>query len=150
MRIIRKTAAVVTALLLVVGCQGLPSDSERLTERTEPVEYNSVVFTDYNLQRSWSDGLLGEGGRYRLSVERHGQRRTETGTTEVFAVIRNHTDADYTLEARTHFVDRDGVPTDADAVWKRFTASANSLTAYREYSTSDQPLQYRVEVRELR
>ncbi|MFD1381724.1 putative periplasmic lipoprotein [Fodinicurvata halophila] len=68
----------------------------------------------------------------------------------MFAVIRNHTDADYTLEARTHFVDRDGVPTDADAVWKRFTASANGLTAYREYSTSDQPLQYRVEVREVR
>ncbi|MFD1381725.1 hypothetical protein [Fodinicurvata halophila] len=79
MRSIPNVAAVVTALLLVVGCQGLPSDSERLTERTAPVEYNSVVFTDYNLQRTWSDGLLGEGGRYRLSVERHGQRRMRRG-----------------------------------------------------------------------
>jgi len=33
--------------------------------------------------------------------------------------------------------------------WQRTTVPANSLSTYRELSTTAQPLQYRVEVREL-
>jgi len=146
-----KTLIAMTAAagLLTAGCTSLPSSSTKLTERTAPIEYNSVVFTDYDLSRSWSRGILGSGETYRLSVENHGQRQTETGTTEVFAVLRNHTDFDYQIEARTQFFDQDGVPTDARPTWQRSTVPANSVSAYRELSTGTQPLQYRIEIREL-
>ncbi|EDM46008.1 YcfL family protein [Marinobacter algicola] len=134
---------------LLAGCASLPSDSTRLAERTAPVTMNSVVFSDYNLKRTWSGGLFGDGERYRLSVVQHGQRATATGTTEVYAVLRNHTDYDYQIEARTQFFDQDGVPTDVKPTWQRTTVPANSLSTYRELSTTAQPLQYRVEVREL-
>lgn len=135
--------------LLVAGCTSMPSSSTKLEGRTAPVEYNTVVFTDYDLSRSWSEGIMGSGETYRLSVENHGRRRTETGTTEVYAVLRNHTDYDYRIEARTQFFDQDGVPVDAKPTWQRSTIPANSVSAYKTLSTSTQPLKYRVEVREL-
>ena len=127
----------------------MPSDSTKLTERTAPVGYNTVVFTDYDLSRTWENGIFGSGQTYRLSVVNHGLRRTETGTAEVFAVLRNHTDYDYQIEARTQFFDQDGVPVDAKPTWQRTTIPANSVSAYKTLSTSTQSLQYRVEVRSL-
>lgn len=146
-----RTLIAVTAAstLLVAGCTSMPSSSTQLTERTAPMEYNTVVFTDYDLSRTWNEGIMGSGQTYRLSVENHGRRRTETGTTEVFAVLRNHTDYDYRIEARTQFFDEDGVPVDARPTWQRSTIPANSVSAYKTLSTGTQPLQYRVEVREL-
>ncbi|WP_297792677.1 YcfL family protein [uncultured Marinobacter sp.] len=144
--LIAMTAA---AGLLVAGCSSIPSDSTKLTERTAPVEYNTVVFTDYDLSRTWGGGIMGSGKTYRLSVINHGRRRTETGTTEVYAVLRNHTDHDYQIEARTQFFDQDGVPVDARPTWQRSTIPANSVSSYKELSTGTQPLQYRVEVRGL-
>lgn len=147
-----KTLIALTAAagLFTAGCTSLPSSSTELTERTAPMEYNTVVFTDYDLSRTWKEGIRGSGETYRLSVENHGRRRTETGTTEVYAVLRNHTDYDYQIEARTQFFDQDGVPVDARATWQRSTIPANSVSAYKELSTGTQPLQYRVEVRELK
>lgn len=145
----RSLIAIATALLLATGCAPMAADSEKLTERSAPLEYNSVVFTDYDLSRSWDRGFLGSGNVYRLTVEKHGQRPTATGTTEVFVVLRNHTDYDYQIEARTSFVDRDGVPVDVKPVWQRSTIPANSVGVYKTLSTSTQPLQYRVEVREI-
>ena len=147
--LVKTLTAATMGLGLLVGCPSLPSDSTDLTERTAPVTMNSVVFSDYNLKRTWSGGLFGDGERYRLSVVQHGQRATATGTTEVYAVLRNHTDYDYQVEARTQFFDQDGVPTDVKPTWQRTTVPANSLSTYRELSTTAQPLQYRVEVREL-
>lgn len=146
-----RTVIAITAAstLLVAGCTSMPSGSTQLAERTAPLEYNTVVFTDYDLSRTWNEGIMGSGQSYRLSVENHGRRRTETGTTEVFAVLRNHTDYDYRIEARTQFFDEDGVPLDAKPTWQRSTIPANSVSAYKTLSTSTQPLQYRVEVREL-
>lgn len=142
-------AAAAMALSLMTGCAYKPADSTELTERTAPVTMNSVVFTDYSLKRTWTGGFFSDGERYRLSVVQHGQRPTATGTTEVFTVLRNHTDYDYQIEARTQFFDQDGVPTDVKPTWQRTTVPANSLSTYRELSATTQPLQYRVEVREL-
>ncbi len=147
MKMIKSLTVAALAALSLSACQSLPSNSTDLTERTTPVGYNTVVFTDYNLSRSWTGGLFGDDKRYRLSVTKHGQRASATGTTEVYVVLRNHTDFDYPVEARTHFVDSDEVPTDADAVWKRMTVPANSVATYRELSISAAPLKYRVEVR---
>lgn len=146
-----KTLIALTAAagLLTAGCTAMPSSSTKLTERTAPLAYNTVVFTDYDLSRTWEEGIRGSGETYRLSVENHGRRRTETGTTEVYAVLRNHTDYDYRIEARTQFFDQDGVPVDAKPTWQRSTIPANSVSAYQALSTGTQPLQYRVEVREL-
>lgn len=146
---VKSLTAVGLALSLLAGCSYLPSDSTKLTGRTAPITMNSVVFTDYDLNRTWNRGIFGDGERYRLSVVQHGQRPTTTGTTEVYCVLRNHTDYDYQIEARVQFFDQDGVPTDAKPIWQRTTVPANSISTYRELSTSTQPLQYRVEVREL-
>lgn len=147
--IVQTFAAAAMGMGLLAGCTNLPSDSTRLTERTAPITMNSVVFSDYNLSRTWDGGIFGDGERYRLTVAQHGLRATATGTTEVYAVLRNHTDYDYQVEARTQFFDQDGVPADVKPTWQRLTVSANGLATYRELSTSTQPLQYRVEVREL-
>lgn len=145
----RKLIAVAAAGLIVTGCNTLSSDSTDIAERTAPLEYNTVVFTDYNLSRTWDDGIRDAGRVYRLSVENHGQRPTETGTTEVFAVLRNHTDFDYQIEVRTQFFDDYGVPVDARPTWQRSTIPANSVSAYKTLSTTTQPLKYRIEVREI-
>ncbi|WP_203299332.1 YcfL family protein [Marinobacter sediminum] len=142
-------AVAAIGLSVTTGCAYKSADSTELTERTAPVTMNSVVFTDYNLKRTWTGGFFSEGERYRLSVVQHGQRPSATGTTEVYAVLRNHTDYDYQIEARTQFFDQDGVPTDVRPTWQRTTVPANSLSTYRELSATTQPLQYRVEVREL-
>ncbi|KAA1172770.1 hypothetical protein FWJ25_13210 [Marinobacter salinexigens] len=149
-RILKSLTALAIGASLVAGCAPYRSaDSTKLTERTAPVTMNSVVFTDYNLSRSWDGGIFGDKERYRLSLVQHGQRPTATGTTEVYAVLRNHTDYDYRIEARTQFFDQDGVPADVKPTWQRSTIPANSISTYRELSTSTQPLQYRVEIREL-
>lgn len=144
-----KAFAAAACISLLAGCANHAADSTKLIERTAPVTMNSVVFTDYNLKRTWSGGLFGDGERYRLSVVQHGQRPTATGTTEVYAVLRNHTDYDYQIESRTQFFDQDGVPTDVKPTWQRSTVPANSIATYRELSTTTQPVQYRVEVREI-
>ena len=137
-------------MVYLVGCAPtVASSSVKVSERTAPLEFNTVVFTDYDLSRSWKKGTRDEGNIYRLSVENHGQRPTETGTSEVFAVLRNHTDYDYQIEARTHFYDNYGVPVDARATWQRLTVPANSVAAYKTLSTGTQELKYRVEVRAL-
>lgn len=144
--------AVAMSLSLLAGCatQKTP-DSTDLDDRTAPIAMNSVVFTDHELNRTWKRGFgyLEDGKQYRLSLVQQGQRPTSTGTTEVYVVLRNHTDFDYQIEARTQFFDQDGVPVDVKPVWKRFTVPANSLETYRELSTLTQPVQYRVEVREV-
>ncbi|KAE8544221.1 MULTISPECIES: YcfL family protein [Marinobacter] len=148
----RSFFALAISMTLLSGCSThKASDSTDLSGRTEPVSMNSVVFTDYDLNRRWSRGFgyLEDGERYRLSLVQHGQRPTSAGTTEVYVVLRNHTDFDYQVEARTQFFDRDGVPADVRPIWQRLTVPANSLETYRELSTSTQPLQYRVEIREL-
>jgi uncharacterized protein YcfL len=141
----------VLPILSLSGCaQPQASSSAQVAERTAPLEFNAVVFTDYDLSRSWGKDAGREGQVYRLSVENHGQRPTTTGTHEVFVVLRNHTDYDYQIEARTHFFDDIGVPVDSRATWQRLTVPANSIAAYKTLSTTTQALQYRVEVRALK
>ena len=142
--------ALCASLLMTTGCTSMSASDTRLDGRTAPVEFNSVVFTDYTLQRSWTEGLFGEGRRFRLSTENHGMRRSPTNTTEVFVVLRNHTDFDIVVEVQTQFFDMDGVPTDARPTWQRSTVPANGLHTYRQLSITTDPLQYRVEVREMR
>ena len=146
--ILTTTSAVMAAILLLNGCVR-SDDPERVRERTAETQFDAVVFTDYDLRRTERRWLLGDKVTYRFSVEDHGKRNTDTGTTEVWARLRNHTDHDYQIQARTVFFDENRAPEDTTS-WQRFSVPANSLSDYRERSTSTRPLLYRIEVREAR
>lgn len=141
--------AALFAALILAGCQPTMTPQEH-EQRTAEVEYNTVVFTDYDLNREFSRGLRGPDKVIRLTAENHGIERTDTGTSQVWVTLRNHTDYNYTVEARTHFYSQGGMPTDAKPVWQRVSVPANSLATYREKSVSTKELQYRVEVRQAK
>lgn len=144
---------IMPAVFIMSGCGtssvGTMSEKE-FEQRTEKVEYNTVIFTDYKLNRQFSDGLVGPDNVIRISAKKHGIGRTDTGISQVWAVLRNHTDYNYMVEARTHFFDKNGMPVDAKPVWKRVSVPANSLARYKEKSVSNKRLQYRVEVRQAK
>lgn len=140
------TATLLATLLVVLGCSAsLMSKDE---QRTEAVEFNTVVYTDYDLNRRVNRGLMGPGEVVRITTHDQGIARTATGNSEVWVVLRNHTDHNYVVEARTQFFAQSGMPTDATPVWQRVMVPANSLATYKEKSISNEPLQYRVEVRQ--
>lgn len=147
-RILTGTSVALAAVLLIAGCQHR-DDPDRVRERTAETEYDAVVFTDYDLRRTERRRIFSDKVTYRFTVEDHGKRKTETGTTEVWARLRNHTDYDYQVQARTVFFDENRAPEDTTA-WQRFSVPANSLSDYRERSTTTKPLLYRVEVREAK
>ena len=64
--------------------------------------------------------------------------------------LRNHTDFNYMVEARTSFYSQSGRPLDARPVWRRISVPANARAVYEEKSVSTDRLQYRVEVRQAR
>lgn len=141
--------AVLAAFVSVAGCASQMSQDE-YKQRTKKLEYNTVVFTDYELNRNFSEHLMGPDEVIRITAEKHGIRPTPTGTSEVWAVLRNHTDHDYAVEARTRFFADGGMPVDADPVWKRVMVPANAVATYKEKSTTTEKLQYRVEVRQAK
>ncbi|MDX1803176.1 MAG: hypothetical protein R3292_03790 [Alcanivorax sp.] len=134
--------------VLLVGCQ--TSSKLEYKQRTAPTTYNSVTFTDYDLNRNFRGALFGPNKVVRISADKHGIRRTAANTSEVFVVLRNHTDYNSILEARTQFYDQSDVPTDVAPRWQRVVVPANSTSVYRERSTTTAPLKYRVEVRQAK
>lgn len=142
------TAFLVAASLLVSGCESM--SEEEFQQRTEDPGYNTVIFTDYSLNRNFKGGLTGPDKVVRLSSAGHGIERTDTGTSQVWLELRNHTDHNYMVEARTRFYSESGMPVDAKPVWQRVSVPANANAIYREKSVSHQRLQYRVEVRQAR
>lgn len=137
---------ILASSLLVIACQ--PMSNAEHEQRTAAITYNSVNFTDYDLNRNFRGGLKGPDNVIRLSVDKQGIRRTPSGTSEVFVVLRNHTDYNYTAEARTQFYDQSEIPTDVKPAWQRVVVPANSTSAYLEKSTTTAELKYRVEVRQ--
>jgi uncharacterized protein YceK len=142
--------SLMTAGLVLAGCQSATMSKEEHKQRTAKTEYNTVVFTDYDLNREFSGGLAGPDNVIRISVENHGITRTDTGTSQVWAVFRNHTDYNYMLEARTSFFAESGMPVDAEPVWQRVSVPANGTATYKEKSVTTDRLKYRVEVRQAK
>lgn len=139
---------VASLAVFISACQNGPTQEH--LQRTEEIGYNTVVFADYDLNRNFAGTLIGADKVIRLSVEKHGVSRTDTGTSEVWAILRNHTDYPYMVEARTTFYNQDGMPMDANPVWKRVSVPANALATYKEKSITTEQLQYRVEVRQAK
>lgn len=142
-------AALAAGAMLIGGCQSTMSKKE-LQQRTEEIGFNTVVFIDYKLNRNFKDGLAGPNKVIRLSSAGHGIARTDTGTSQVWLELRNHTDHNYMVEARTRFYTESGMPTDAEPVWQRLPVPANGNAVYREKSIGSERLQYRIEVRQAR
>ena len=109
-----------------------------------------MTFTDYDLNRNFSGGIPGPHKVFRFTAEKHGIRRTPANTSEVFVVLRNHTDYNGILEARTQFFDQSEIPTDVEPRWQRVVVPANSTSVYLEKSTTTAQLKYRVEVRQAK
>ncbi len=142
-------SALLMGVVLVAGCQPGMSKKE-YQQRTEDHGYNTVLFTDYDLNRNFKDGLIGPNKVIRLTSTGHGIQRTDTGTSQVWVELRNHTDYDYRVEARTRFYTEGGMPTDAEPVWRRLTVPANGNAVYREKSVGTERLQAVVEGRQPR
>jgi hypothetical protein len=138
---------VLAGALITTGC---PKISAEHQQRTAPISYNSVTFTDYDLNRNFRYGIKGPDDVLRLSVNKHGIRRTESDTSQVFVVLRNHTDYNYMAEARTQFFDQSEIPVDLKPAWQRVVVPANSTAVYLEKSATTVALKYRVEVRQAK
>jgi hypothetical protein len=72
-----------------------------------------------------------------------------SGTTRLDVGFANCTDFPLQIEARTQFMNDNGVPLENASGWKRVFLQPRSLSQYFESSTSDQPVaSYLVDVRE--
>lgn len=137
-----------SALFTLTACAGVDRNEgaqpgTRISDERAPnarVNLDTVVILDKALQDRRSG---------KLAIERSGARRTETGTLEVFAVIRNRTDHALQIEGRTQFLDDLGVPVEAPSQWKRLYLDPQSVNGYREFSTRVNGVaHYYVEIRE--
>ena len=90
-------SALLAAGLVVTGCQSSMS-KEEFQQRTEEIGYNTVIFTDYDLNRRFKDGLTGPDNVMRLSTTGHGIERTDTGTSQVWVRETLATGQDVILE----------------------------------------------------
>lgn len=108
---------------------------------------DSINILDKSLQHIGSrrDQYIGK-----ISVERSGLRRSETGNIEVVAVIRNRTDYPLQIEGRVQFLDQNGLPIEKPSAWQRVYLSPQGVSAYREFSTTPDAKHYYVEIREGR
>lgn len=96
-------------------------------------------------------GFLDPGFVHKIAVERQGTRRTDTGTLEVWILLRNRTDYPHQVEGRTQFFDADTVPVEGPSAWKRVMLPPNGTQTYRELSTrAGDVAHYYVEMREGR
>ena len=114
MNLIKYVSAV--SILLLTACS------------TTPVAYemNSVVFVDKSLNFVKNGGFAsGDINVRKLSVDRHGFKELATGSMEVWAVIKNHTDYDQEIQVGTQFYDVDQVPSEYAAVPQRLFITKN-------------------------
>ena len=130
-------------ILLVTGCathEGAVTAGKR---GDNFVQLNQVLILSDSLERV---GLMNTRGK--IAVEQNTANRTATGTLEVAALLRNRTDHNLQLEARTRFFDESKIPSGRESQWKRLFLEANSLAGYREYSLYPEAAYYQIEIRE--
>lgn len=123
------------------------------------IRYNSVGILDKSLQ-DWSyrpkkflfwEVEESERNIGKIAVESTNSRRTQTGTLEVWTVIRNRTNHPLQIEGRTTFFDRDKVPCEEPSAWQRVFLQPNSVATYKDSSTKVHEVNYYyIEIREGR
>lgn len=142
-------------LLLLTACDTLtvkegPAPGVRVRDERAPyatVRMNTVNVLDKSLQ-DWQVGMPKKG---KLAVEATDSRRSETGTLEVWAVLRNRTDYPLQLEGSVQFFDENQAPVEGPTQWHRIYLPPQAVTSYREVSTKvHEPAYYYIEIREGR
>ena len=161
----------------IVGCLGLLAGCA--TQKTDPchsfltdppleqgIKMNSVNIIDRSLRSDsvWATYCSGQrvapppGGpppavisRYKITVQKHASRKSPTGTMEVWATLKNHTDYPLQIEGRTQFFDKDESPTDVGSTWQRVQLPPKGIGTFRDFSTRLQGVEsYYIELREGR
>ena len=127
------------------------------------IRLNTVVILDESLQK-WDGKVFDppwskifrfsseEKRKYgKIAVEATNSRRTETGTLEAWATLRNRTSFPLQIEARTHFFDKTRAPLEGPTAWQRVHLAPKSVASYKERSTRVEGIgYYYIEVREGR
>lgn len=137
------------ALMLLAGCQTPYQEGAQMGVRVNDVnaanarvQYDQVVILDKVLQNS-------KNGK--IAIEAQGARRTATGTLQVIVTIRNRTDHNQVLEARTSYFDSGFAPTEKPSGWSRIFLEPNGVASYTESSMGVANVaHYYVEVKEAR
>jgi len=112
------------------------------------VRMNTVNILDDSLQ-DWQGDEKDRRGK--IAVESTNSRRTETGTVEVWAILRNRTDHPLQLEGRVQFFDQTQAPVEGPTAWQRIYLPPNAVATYTEISTRVMDVgNYYIEIREGR
>jgi len=152
--------------LFIIGCPNPKREGAapaiRVDDPSQPyagIRYNSVAIIDKSLQ-DWSnpknkflfwDTDESKKNYGKISVESTNSRRTETGTLEAWAVLRNRTNYPLQIEGRITFFDADKVPCEEPTTWQRVYLQPNAVEKYSEFSTKTQEVSfYYIEIREGR
>ena len=87
----------------------------------------------------------------KLSIEETDSKRTETGTLEIWAVLKNKTTEPISVECRTQFFDRNKKIIENPSEWTRIFLNPRSIESYKVFSTkTDEIRYYYIEIREGR
>jgi hypothetical protein len=167
-----RIAIVLSASLWAAACATTDPCMTIMEERPlkSGIEMNSVHIVDSSLEShrimaTYCEGVrLGptaqeqvESGQaadiktYKVTVEEYNSRFSPTGTREVWAILRNHTNYPLRVEGRTHFFDSHKAPSEAASAWQRVELPPKGLGTYREFSKGARGVDYyHIEVREQR
>lgn len=131
---------------------------DKIEQRRAGLDFNKVIFIDHDLNRvelRQHKDLI--NGTYqttkqviKVSLQKAGARRTATRSLEVYSVLKNHTDYDLQVEARTLFFDADQIPLNDQTAWKRVYLPINAFGTYKEFSVSPLASYFITEIREAR
>jgi len=140
------------SVIAITGCNatggGVRTDEP--LQRSAPLKMNSVIFVDHSLNRTVIDSFDDKITTVKVSVQRKGVRSTPTGSMEVWAVLRNHTDYPLQVQAKTSFFDSQEAPAENASAWQRVHLQPNSTATYKEAATSTTAAYYVIEVQEGR
>lgn len=155
MKALLKFSALAALAWTLSACQTTTNgySAHHPTQRTQTNELNTIVFIDHNLNRTEIiNTALGKKAKttVKITIDRSGFRSTDTGTAEIWAVLRNRTDYNLQVEGKAMFFDADEIPLDDESVWRRVHVPANGTAVFRETSLNDQAEFFLLELREGR
>ncbi|VAX31725.1 hypothetical protein MNBD_NITROSPINAE05-172 [hydrothermal vent metagenome] len=166
--ILKTGFTVIFAGLFMVGCATTDPCVNILQEKpmAPGIKMNSVNIIDTSLYYEMVGGTYCNGvrvaptteevnsgvvTRYKISVQQTQSDRTNTGTMQVWTILRNHTNFPLQIEGRTQFFDQLKTPIEEMTAWKRIQLPPKSIGTYKVQSTrKDEGMQFYIEIREGR
>ncbi|QYJ78937.1 DUF1425 domain-containing protein [Shewanella acanthi] len=150
-----KGAALISVSLFLAACNSTQNgySGNHPVQRTNDSELNTIVFIDHDLNRTdLNKTLFGTNVKttVKVTIDRSGMSRTDTGNLEVWTVLRNRTDYDLQVEGKAIFFDASTKPLHDESNWRRVYIPANGTATYSETSLNSQAANFVVELREGR